>query len=106
MADLVQLPAELNLKVSIADDFSFILDFDIDLTGYTFTASMIKSGGIVTASFTVTEISLSEGKISLSITKEDLATIGTGKNHTWWLKWVQPTNIDRKILAGKVELVG
>lgn len=106
MADLEQLPGELNLKVSISDDFSFLLDFNIDLTGYTFTGSMIKAGNTATASFTITESNLSEGKIIVSITKEDLATIGTGKNHSWWLKWVQPTSIDRKILAGKVELVG
>jgi hypothetical protein len=106
MATIEQLPGELNIKTSVSDDFSFLLDFSMNLTGYTFTANIVKAGGSVTASFLVVETDLSTGKVTLSITKEDLATIGTGKNHTWWLKWIKPTSIDRKILAGNVELVG
>jgi hypothetical protein len=105
MANIEQLPGELNIKTSVSDDFSVLLDFSINLTGYTFTANAVKAGGVTLSAFTVTPTDLAAGQITLSITKELLTTIGVGSNHTWWLKWIKPTSIDRKVLAGTLELV-
>lgn len=38
MADLQQIPGALNITVTAIDDMSIALDFDISLTGYTFTS--------------------------------------------------------------------
>ena len=104
MADYEQLPGELNIKTSISDDLSILLDFDIDLTGYTFTANMLKAGTETATALTVTNTSLPSGQITISTTNTTLATLGSGI-HRWYLKWINPSTIDRKVLAGKFELV-
>ena len=41
MANFLQVPGELNITATSGDDFEFYLDFDIALTGYTFSAEVI-----------------------------------------------------------------
>lgn len=96
MADLDQRPGELNITTTTSDDLSIALDFDISLTGYTFTA-FIEHDGTSTA-ITITTVDLSAGQITLSLTNTQLATIGTGY-YFWYLAWNTGTT-DRRVLAG------
>jgi hypothetical protein len=101
MADLQQVPGQLNITVTAIDDMSIALDFDISLTGYTFTAFV----QTVTAStaITVTAVSLANGQITLSLTNTQLTTIGVGY-HEWYLAWNDGTN-DRRVLAGNFTIL-
>ena len=107
MADIEQLPGELNIKTSISDDLSILLDFNLNLTGYTFSANIVKAGGQTLVPFAIATTDLTNGKITISVTDVQLTAIGVGENNTWWLKWKTPTPdlIDRKILSGKIILV-
>ena len=98
MADITQLPGNLNISTTIHDDFSFLLDFSIVLTGYTFSAKIVSNTGTETA-LTVTATDLSTGQITLSTTDVVLTAIGAGQ-HSWYLQWIAPTAIDRRVLSG------
>jgi len=96
MADIEQIPGELNLLTTADDDFSVLLDFDVVLTGYTFVAKV--EHGSTTTAMTVTATDLAAGKITISLTNLQLTTIGEGK-FRWYLIWTTGTT-DRRILAG------
>jgi hypothetical protein len=96
MTTLSQMPAELDIETTTRDDFSALLDFDISLVGYTFT-SYVEHGTSTTA-ITVTNTSLANGQITISLTNAQLAAIGQDK-HKWYLSWNDGTN-DRAVLAG------
>ena len=100
MADLDQRPGELNITTTTSDDLSIALDFDISLTGYTFTAFVQHSD--TTTAITITNVDLSAGQITLSLTNTQLATIGQGF-HFWYLAWNTGT-VDRRILAGNFNI--
>ena len=74
MPDYSVLPSTLNLSFIRGDEFGCLLDFDQDLTGYTFSAVIYPvasvRAGVVTAgtaflNFTLTNVDLSAGKVNL-----------------------------------------
>jgi hypothetical protein len=95
MADLTQIPGTLNIKTTAVDDLSFLLDFDVVLTGYTFSSKVVANS---LTSITVTDTDLSAGKITLSLTDVQLTAIGTG-SFLWYLDWTTGTTT-RRVLAG------
>jgi len=97
MADISQQPGELNITTTTDDDLSILLDFDIVLTGYTFTSKVEHVG--TTTTITVTNTDLSTGKITISLTNIQLTAIGEG-THRWYLDWNTGT-ADRRVLAGE-----
>lgn len=101
MADITQLPGNLNIATTIYDDLSILLDFNIALTGYTFSSKIVKDGAETT--ITVTNTSLATGQITLSVANTVLAGVGAG-NHDWYLSWITNTAVDRRVLIGKFTL--
>jgi hypothetical protein len=97
MATISQLPGELNIITTQHDDLSILLDFDIALTGYTFVSKIIISD--VDSVVIVTNTDLSAGKITLSVSDTILATVPVG-THKWYLDWVAPGSLNRRILSG------
>jgi hypothetical protein len=92
-----QIPGALDIEVGLGDDFSFLLDFDISLVGYTFAAYVDMT------TISVANTDLAAGKITLSLTDAQITTIGTGP-HTWYLIWTTGTT-SRRILAGNFTIL-
>ena len=92
MAELLQQPGELNITVTSKDDLPILLDFDIDLTGYTFTAY------VNSTAMTIVETDLANGQVTISLTDTQLTALTPGP-HKWYFKWNDGTN-DRVVLAG------
>lgn len=101
MADLTEIPGELNIKWTVGSDFSKLLDFDIVLTGYTFSAKVVHAS--TTTDITVANTDLSVGQITLSLTDAQIDAIGAGV-HKWYLTWTTGTT-SRRVLAGDFEIV-
>lgn len=100
MSDIEQLPGELNITVAQGDDFSLALDFDIDLTGYTFVAKVKMSADEELIAMSVTETDLSAGQITLVLTDTQTAEIVVA-THKWFLVWTTSgTSLIRNVLAG------
>jgi len=96
MATTDQLPDRLDVRMVAGDDFSFTLDFDIDLTGYTFEA---KRGA---DAITVTGTDLAGGALTVSVTDTQSASWVRGRQG-WWLAGTVG-GITRTYVAGIWEL--
>ena len=99
-----QTPQIENLAFNSGDDFVLGLDINIDVTAFAFNAYIEDSNGSQT-NFTVTIISAPNGKISLSLTGVQTATLG-GSGYTWAFKWTDTAGKVLTVLAGAVEVTG
>jgi hypothetical protein len=108
------LPDTLNIVFVQGDELSVLLDFDQDLTGYTFETQIILvlnvSGGNVTefepvVSFTQTPVDLASGQINLSLTETQTSALQLGAPYRWFMRWVAPGLVTRTVLSGSVAVV-
>lgn len=74
MATLTQLPATLDIQTVRGDDFSFTLAFGTALTGYTFTASVLKPDGTEAVAFTQSSVTATGMVLSLTDAQTDALT--------------------------------
>ena len=87
MATYDQLPAKLNLRWSVGDDFSALLDFDVSLVGYTAAAVVYSTTiGATVATFTTTIPDALAGKVNIALTDTQTAALGPG-TYGWQLTW-------------------
>lgn len=99
MAELQQLPSEINISAILRDSFSTDIDFDIDMTGYVVTAFVDILAGDQ-EEFTVVETDLSLGQLTISLTAAQMVIIGEG-DHRWYFQWtVTATGAVRTAFAG------
>lgn len=98
-----QSPGALNLSFKRGDDFSSLIDFSIDMTGYTATASIVSAvtGGVVVP-FTVTIPSAADGQVNIALTDTQTAAIARG-TYSWQMTWVEG-QATRTALTGFVEV--
>lgn len=102
MADLEQLPGELNLQFVAGDDLVFTAAFTGDISAYTHTA-FVYSGSKLIATFTVTD-SYTDPTTTVTFTLTDTQTLISSIPLTW--KYIQDNAGDKRtILAGNVTVV-
>jgi hypothetical protein len=116
MATISQLPAQLTLRKFRGDDLVVSLDFDVDLTGYTFAADIYtlsavtgNLGTVVTAavdvgSFAVGVVSYPLGEITLTLSDSASDALDPG-SYRWFFRWTSPTGDTRTVLNGSLEVV-
>lgn len=97
MPTLQQKPGQLDFVVTSTDDFSYLLDFDIALTGYTFTAAVVKEDGTEQA-IAIASTNLATGQITLSLTAAQITAL-LAVARRWYLKWTTG-GVTRTVLAG------
>jgi hypothetical protein len=98
MTEFTQEPGKLDITVTHGDDFLFNLDFDIALTGYTFSAQIVTIATNTLVPLTVTNTDLSEGQLQISLAKATLSGLANAKHH-WYLDWTTGGKT-RRVLAG------
>ena len=108
------VPETLDLTVCKGDEFGLSLNFDIDLTGYTFTAAVFEitrtvnssypggfdSQGADVESFSITYTDLANGELSLALTETQTAAISETGTYRWYLRGVTPGTITRTYISG------
>ena len=99
MADLNLIPGELNITIASIDDMPILLDFDIDLSGYTFSSAVTKESDGTSTTISTANTDLSAGQVTISLTDTQITALGAG-NHKWYFKWNDGT-YDFVALAGK-----
>lgn len=103
-ASYSQTPGNLNLTFVRSDDFSALVDVSIDMTGYTTTAAIYSAvTGSQVMPFSVSVVSASEGKVNLSLTGTQTASLARG-SYTWKMSWVEGLAA-RTALSGLVEVL-
>lgn len=114
MSTYAVLPDTLNIVFVQGDELSVLLDFDQNLTDYTFETKVILvlavAGGNVTefeevVSFTQTPVDLSAGQINLSLTETQTDALQLGAPYRWYMRWVAPGLVTRTVLSGSVAVV-
>ena len=113
MTDFTQIPGLLDITATHSDDFSFSLDFDIDLTGYSFSAKVITAASNTPISMTVDDIDLTNGKINISLSASAMSKLAvTPTTHHWYLDWsvpvpgsIPPATTTRRVLAGTFTVI-
>lgn len=104
MATAQQLPGRLDLAFRRGDQYGTMVDFSIDLTGYSFSASIASATtGETVATPTVSAVNLASGQLDVSLTELQTAALDAGA-YRWTLTWVAPGNVTRTALAGIVEV--
>lgn len=103
MADLKQLPAELNIRIFQGDELPPIeMEFDIPITGYTFDGAIYIPATKQSVPLVLDVTHLAERKIFFSC--EASASIPRGKQR-WSLRWHTPEGFTRSFAAGEFEVV-
>jgi hypothetical protein len=102
MATYDQIPATLNLRWTVGNDFSALLDFDISLANYTAVATVYSTiTGNAVATFTTTIPDAAAGKINVALTDTQTTAIGQG-TFVWQLVWTVGT-VTRTAMAGFID---
>lgn len=99
-----QLPGSLNLAFRASDDFSSLIDFSIDMTGYTATAALysLVSGSSV-QSFTTTMSNAASGQVNIALTDTQTAGLAPG-TYAWRMQWTDAGGGQRTALSGFAEV--
>jgi hypothetical protein len=95
-----QTPAQMTLKFVKGDMVSIQLTFNKNLTGYTFSSGIL---GTPSPTFTVTNIDLPNGIVSITLSSTDSNTLSLANNYTWFFKWTTG-GATRTVLDGNIEL--
>jgi hypothetical protein len=105
MATVSTLPGTLNVTVKHGNELSQLVDFSINLTGYTFEAEVVSAiTGADVGTLTVSSVNLASGQVNLSMTETVCLTIAPG-SYLWRLIWTAPGTVRRTALEGIFEVV-
>lgn len=98
------LPGTLNVNVRQGDALSFVVDFDIGLTGYTVTSHVYSLvDGATVQALTTSVLSASEGRVQCSLDSETTAGLADG-TYKWQLRWDTGSESYRTAVEGVFEV--
>jgi len=97
-----QTPGNLPISFVRGDTMSALVDFSIDLSGYSFTGSLVSAvTGSEVIPLTVTVVSAADGQVNVSLTPQQTAALDRG-TYGWKFIWSKGSEV-RTALAGYVE---
>lgn len=113
------VPETLDLAICKGDEFGMAISFEdangvLDLTGYTFSASVFATNRSVTSShpggiytrgadataFVITVVSAASGEINLALSESQTNSLDETATYRWALVGVRPGTITRTYLSG------
>jgi len=108
-----QLPGELNLSLTVGDEFGMLVDLDFDATNFTWSAIVyettisntattlgVNTQGATVATFAVTDVVAANGQINVSLTETQTAALVPTTLYRWYLRGVSPALVTRTYLSG------
>lgn len=105
MATVAQLPGTLNLEVVRGDEFATLVDFSINVTGYSFSSSIystITGESVLTP--TISVVSAASGQVNVGLSETQTSDVAPG-TYFWRLSWVAPGSATRTALEGVCEVI-
>lgn len=110
MATYSAMPETLDLEFVQGDELTVELDIATNLTGYTFTAKVIKvltlsaNNKVLTYedvfSFTQVPVNLAVGRLNLNLNETQTGSLDLSYNYRWYLRQVSPGGVTRTIRSG------
>jgi hypothetical protein len=97
-----QTPGNLPISFVRGDTLSALVDFSIDLTGYSFVGSLVSVvTGLEVIPLTTSIVSAANGQVNVSLTSQQTASLARG-TYSWKFVWTQGLAV-RTALTGFVE---
>lgn len=105
MATVSTLPGTLNVTVKHGDELSQLIDFSVNLTGYTFEAEVVSAiTGAGAGTITVSAVNLALGQVNIAMTESNSEAIAPG-SYLWRLIWTAPGSVRRTAIEGIFEVI-
>lgn len=99
-----QTPGNLPISFIRGDTLSALVDFSIDLTGYSLAGSLVSLvTGAEVVPLTLSVVSASNGQVNVSLTAQQTAELARG-TYGWKFVWTQGLAV-RTALTGFVEVL-
>ena len=99
------IPGTLNVSVKQGDALSFVVDFDIGLTGYVVTSELYS---LVTRqtllALTASVVSEANGQVQVSLSSAQTEALASG-SYGWLLKWDTGSGSFRTAIEGLFEVL-
>ena len=117
MPTFSSLPGDLTVEFIIGDEVNFVLDLDVDVTGYTFSAAVyrVASGGFqgggggfvgeigtTMAVPTITVVNAAAGTLSWGLSETQTGQLFGSHKYRHFVRWVSPTGVTRTIVSGEL----
>lgn len=114
-ATFSQLPGELAVQFVIGDEVNFVLDLDVDVTGYTFDAAvyrvsvggfqgggaaLVNEPGAVVATPSITVVNASSGTLAWGLSETQTGALFSTNRYRHYVRWVSPSGVTRTIVSG------
>jgi len=103
MAIFSQTPGELNIESVVGTDFLCSLNFDTNISAYSFDAGIILKEYPSQIVFPITTSKSGSNIVNLSLTQIQSSEIGVISNRKWFLNWTKD-GIKQTIISGRFEL--
>ena len=99
-----QLPGEFDIKMVIGNDLSLAIQWNLDITGYTFEAYIEPKNQAEDIPIDLEITSASSGKMNMIISASSTVNLPASTNE-WYMNWTSSSGLKRTILAGNLTLV-
>lgn len=101
---VTQIPGELNLKMIKGDDLIVAIQWNFDITDYSFSAYLEPVNQDADIALGTEVTSASSGKMNLIISASSTSSLPESTNE-WYMKWTNPSGYVRTVLAGTFVLL-
>ena len=103
MALYEQLPGSLSLSIVKSDQFSTVVDFSIDMSGYSVSSEIYSLVDGATTAMSTAFVSSVLGTVSIGMNEGETGDLSVG-TYGWRLQWVAPGSVTRTALTGLLEV--
>jgi len=97
-----QMPGTVNLQMIDENDMTFSIDWNMDITDYTFEANIIPKDGSAEIPMDIDIINALEGKINITIEASSIEELEPSV-HRWYLNW-SVDGLIRTVISGALVL--
>ena len=104
MALYEQLPGSLSLSIVSGDQFATVVDFSINMSGYSVSSEIFSLvDGATVVAMSTAFVSEALGTVNISMTEAETGDLSVG-TYGWRLQWVAPGSVTRTALTGLLEV--
>ena len=103
MALYEQLPGSLSLSIVSGDQFSTVVDFSINMSGYSVSSEIFSLVDGATVAMSTAFVSEALGTVSIGMTEGETGDLSVG-TYGWRLQWLAPGSVTRTALTGLLEV--